>query len=32
MRAQPTPDSRRSWLLLGVLVAGYIGVYLCRKN
>lgn len=32
MHAQPTPDSRRSWLLLGVLVAGYIGVYLCRKN
>ena len=32
MHAQPTLDSRRSWLLLGVLVAGYIGVYLCRKN
>ena len=28
----PTPDSRRSWLLLGTLVAGYMGVYLCRKN
>lgn len=32
MSSQPAPDSRRSWLLLGVLVAGYIGVYLCRKN
>ncbi len=30
--AQPTPDSQRSWLLLGVLVVGYMGVYLCRKN
>src|SRR5262245_27562570 len=29
---QPAPDSRRSWTLLAVLVAGYIGVYLCRKN
>jgi hypothetical protein len=28
----PTVDSRRSWLLLGVLVVGYMGVYLCRKN
>jgi sugar phosphate permease len=32
MSPTPAPDSRRSWLLLGVLVAGYIGVYLCRKN
>ena len=32
MSAPPVPDSRRSWVLLGVLVAGYIGVYLCRKN
>jgi sugar phosphate permease len=30
--APPLPDSRRSWLLLGALVAGYMGVYLCRKN
>jgi len=30
--AQPAPDSRRSWLLLATLVAGYVGVYLCRKN
>ena len=28
----PSPDSPRSWLLLGVLVVGYMGVYLCRKN
>jgi sugar phosphate permease len=28
----PQPDSPRSWLLLGVLVVGYMGVYLCRKN
>ena len=32
MSPSPVPDSRRSWVLLGVLVAGYIGVYLCRKN
>jgi len=32
MSPTPAPDSRRSWVLLGVLVAGYIGVYLCRKN
>ncbi len=29
---QPLPDSKRSWLLLSVLVLGYVGVYLCRKN
>lgn len=23
---------RRAWLLVGVLVVGYIGVYLCRRN
>jgi sugar phosphate permease len=28
----PAPDSRRSWFLLSTLIAGYIGVYLCRKN
>ena len=28
----PRPDSPRAWGLLGLLVAGYIGVYLCRKN
>ena len=32
MSSAPRPDSTRSWLLLGVLVAGYMGVYLCRKN
>jgi sugar phosphate permease len=32
MATQPVPDSRRSWFLLSTLVAGYIGVYLCRKN
>lgn len=31
MHAQPTPDYRRSWLLLGMLW-GYIGVYLGREN
>ncbi len=26
------PSRARAWLLLGVLVLGYIGIYLCRKN
>lgn len=31
--ANPDPvPSRRAYLWLGTLVAGYIGVYLCRKN
>jgi len=25
-------QSERAWLYLGILAAGYIGVYLCRKN
>ncbi|MEY3607945.1 MAG: Glycerol-3-phosphate transporter [Verrucomicrobiota bacterium] len=28
----PRPDSPGAWGLLALLVAGYIGVYLCRKN
>jgi sugar phosphate permease len=30
--ASPDRAPRRSWALLGALVAGYIGVYLCRRN
>ena len=32
VQAAPAADSPRAWGLLGLLVAGYIGVYLCRKN
>jgi sugar phosphate permease len=33
MDAPPAPFSpRRAWLLVGALVVGYIGIYLCRKN
>lgn len=33
MTAAPAPISpRRAWCFVGVLVVGYIGVYLCRKN
>lgn len=31
-QAVPAADTPRAWALLGLLVAGYIGVYLCRKN
>jgi sugar phosphate permease len=31
-RGRVTPAARRSALYLGVLVLGYVGVYLCRKN
>jgi sugar phosphate permease len=32
--AAPSPEGTptRAWLWLGILVLGYIGVYLCRKN
>jgi sugar phosphate permease len=30
--SSPAPDSARAWGMLGLLGAGYVGVYLCRKN
>ena len=30
--AHQTTPSPKAWTYLGVLVVGYIGVYLCRKN
>jgi len=29
---KPLPSTSRAYLYLGTLIAGYIGIYLCRKN
>jgi len=32
MEAEKPRTDPRSWVWLGTLILGYIGIYLCRKN